>query len=295
MKKMLFIVNPRAGKGMIKNKILPIAEQFTQAGYLVTLYPTGAPLDAKKIVMKQGKKYDVIVCSGGDGTLDEVAAGMQLGQVERPVGYIPCGTTNDYARSVGLPRDPMKAAQVIVNGHVGGLDLGAFDDKFFVYVAAFGAFTDVSYSTSQNKKNALGHFAYIVDGMMSLPNLQSYHMNISCDGEELEGDYIYGMVTNSLSVGGFKSVVRKVAVLDDGVFEVLLVKTPKNPMELQTIVSALLRGDFSSEFVQLLKAEHIVFRSEAPIPWALDGEFGGDHMEADIVNHQGALQLFLKK
>lgn len=294
MKRLLFIVNPKAGKTQIKNRILELSAYFRQNGYQITLHPTLDRLDARDVVREEGESYDLIVCAGGDGTLDEVVTGIQMGKITTPLGYIPAGSTNDYAKSLKIPSNPMAAAKIIMEGREHKVDLGAFGSHYFVYCAAFGAFTEVSYSTKQSKKNVLGHMAYLVDGAMSLSNIKPYEMTVDWDGHRISGEFIYGMVTNSLSVGGFRSIVSKQTELDDGLFEVLLVKNPKNPADLNRILSALVTGDPTAEGMVFIKTSAITFTSELSMPWALDGEYGGDHNTVTVINQKQCLTIMTK-
>ena len=245
MKKLLFVYNPRAGKEMLKPRLSDVLDIFVKAGYEVTVHPTQAYRDAYyQIKEYEVGKYDLIACSGGDGTIDEVATGMmkrrEMGKDVVPVGYIPAGTTNDFAKSLHIPRKPLAAADNAVKGVPFPCDIGKFNDSVFVYIAAFGIFTDVSYETDQAVKNVLGHMAYILEGAKRIFNIPSYKIKVEHDGEVIEDEFIFGMVTNSRSVGGFSNMVGKNIVFDDGLFEVTLIKTPKNPIALQEIIAALL-------------------------------------------------------
>ena len=245
MKKLLFVYNPRAGKEMLKPRLSDVLDIFVKAGYEVTVHPTQAYRDAYyQIKEYEVGKYDLIACSGGDGTIDEVATGMmkrrEMGTDVVPVGYIPAGTTNDFAKSLHIPRKPLAAADNAVKGVPFPCDIGKFNDSVFVYIAAFGIFTDVSYETDQAVKNVLGHMAYILEGAKRIFNIPSYKIKVEHDGEVIEDEFIFGMVTNSRSVGGFSNMVGKNIVFDDGLFEVTLIKTTKNPIALQEIIAALL-------------------------------------------------------
>lgn len=258
MKNLLFIVNPSAGRKHIKGKLLDIVDLFVKAGYNVKVYPTQAKKDATRIVSEEGWLYDVIVCAGGDGTLDEVIAGYMQCGCDTPLGYIPAGSTNDFARSLNIPKDPIRAANRIVKYSPKPIDIGTFNGDCFVYVAAFGAFSSVSYSTPQEYKNHLGHMAYILEGIRSVPSLTSYHMKVEYDGNVIEDDFLIGMITNSLTVGGFPNPNSKIAQLDDGMFEALLVKYPTNPIDLQATISAYLMGEFNPEYMYQFKAKRYV-------------------------------------
>ena len=208
-KKMLFVYNPKAGKAMIRNKLADILDIFTAGGYEITIIPTQKHGDATEIVKNRSDVYDVVVCSGGDGTLDEVVNGMLLSDHRTPLGYIPAGSTNDYGESLGLSKNMVQAAETAVSGRDYSCDMGLFNDDVFVYIAAFGLFTDVSYETDQEMKNVLGHLAYVLEGMKRLSNIRSFPMKVTHDGEVIEDEFIFGMVTNSRSVGGFKNITGK--------------------------------------------------------------------------------------
>ena len=281
MKKLLFVYNPRAGKEMLKPRLSDVLDIFVKAGYEVTVHPTQAYRDAYyQIKEYEVGKYDLIACSGGDGTIDEVATGMmkrrEMGKDVVPVGYIPAGTTNDFAKSLHIPRKPLAAADNAVKGVPFPCDIGKFNDSVFVYIAAFGIFTDVSYETDQAVKNVLGHMAYILEGAKRIFNIPSYKIKVEHDGEAIEDEFIFGMVTNSRSVGGFSNMVGKNIVFDDGLFEVTLIKTPKNPIALQEIIAALLIEQVDTKHMYTFKTKKITFDSVEEIPWTLDGEFGGE-------------------
>lgn len=294
MKRLLFIYNPHAGKELLKPKVSDIVDIFVKAGYEVTIYPTQSYRDAyRKVKEYEAGTYDLIVCSGGDGTIDEVVTGMMQRETRDPIGYIPTGTTNDFARSLHIPKGLLEAADNAVNGVVFPCDVGRFNKGIFVYIAAFGLFTDVSYETDQNMKNVLGHLAYILEGAKRLFNVPSYRMIVEHDGEVLEGEFIYGMVTNSRSVGGFRNMVGKQIVFDDGLFEVTLIKAPKNPIELQEIIAALLIEQIDTKHMYTFKTGKITFESVEEISWTLDGEFGGEHDYVEIENLQKQLEIMV--
>ena len=274
MKKLLFVYNPRAGKEMLKPRLSDVLDIFVKAGYEVTVHPTQAYRDAYyQIKEYEVGKYDLIACSGGDGTIDEVATGMmkrrEMGKDVVPVGYIPAGTTNDFAKSLHIPRKPLAAADNAVKGVPFPCDIGKFNDSVFVYIAAFGIFTDVSYETDQAVKNVLGHMAYILEGAKRIFNIPSYKIKVEHDGEVIEDEFIFGMVTNSRSVGGFSNMVGKNIVFDDGLFEVTLIKTPKNPIALQEIIAALLIEQVDTKHMYTFKTKKITFDSVEEIPWTM--------------------------
>lgn len=292
-KKLLFIYNPRAGKAMIRNSLLDIIDIFVKGGYDVTVRPTQGRADATETVISRAREFDLIVCCGGDGTLDEVVTGIDQVAENVPIGYIPAGSTNDFAKSLRISNDMLEAAKQIVEGRLYKCDVGRFNDDRFVYVAAFGLFTDVSYETDQHIKNVLGHAAYLLEGAKRLSMVPSYEMKIDCDGQIYEGDYIYGMVTNSRSVGGFSKLTGKTVDLNDGYFEVCLIKRPKHLGELNEIILAILDDSIDSEYMQCFKAREITIKSQIEIPWTLDGEFGGKHSAVDIKNEFQALDLII--
>lgn len=298
MKKLLFVYNPRAGKEMLKPRLSDVLDIFVKAGYEVTVHPTQAYRDAYyQIKEYEVGKYDLIACSGGDGTIDEVATGMmkrrEMGKDVVPVGYIPAGTTNDFAKSLHIPRKPLAAADNAVKGVPFPCDIGKFNDSVFVYIAAFGIFTDVSYETDQAVKNVLGHMAYILEGAKRIFNIPSYKIKVEYDGEAIEDEFIFGMVTNSRSVGGFSNMVGKNIVFDDGLFEVTLIKTPKNPIALQEIIAALLIEQVDTKHMYTFKTKKITFDSVEEIPWTLDGEFGGEQDYVEIENAQKAMEIMV--
>ena len=298
MKKLLFVYNPRAGKEMLKPRLSDVLDIFVKAGYEVTVHPTQAYRDAYyQIKEYEVGKYDLIACSGGDGTIDEVATGMmkrrEMGKDVVPVGYIPAGTTNDFAKSLHIPRKPLAAADNAVKGVPFPCDIGKFNDSVFVYIAAFGIFTDVAYETDQAVKNVLGHMAYILEGAKRIFNIPSYKIKVEHDGEVIEDEFIFGMVTNSRSVGGFSNMVGKNIVFDDGLFEVTLIKTPKNPIALQEIIAALLIEQVDTKHMYTFKTKKITFDSVEEIPWTLDGEFGGEQDYVEIENVQKAMEIMV--
>ena len=220
MQRMLFVYNPNAGKGLLKPKLSDVIDIFVKAGYEVVVYPTQSYRDGYKKIRSMSDEFDLVVCSGGDGTLDEVVTGMMKRKNRVPIGYIPTGTTNDFASSLHISKDILSAADTAVHGKPFACDIGTFNQDIFVYVAAFGLFTDVSYQTDQNLKNVFGHAAYVLEGAKRLSNIPSYKIKITHDGEIIEGEFMIGMVTNSKSVAGFRSIMGKKVRFDDGEFEV---------------------------------------------------------------------------
>ena len=291
-KKMLFIFNPRSGKGSIKIHLMDILDIFVKGGYEVTVHPTQAYMDGLKVARKRAGDYDIVVAGGGDGTLDEVVTGVLKGGHKVPVGYIPAGSTNDFANSLHISKNMLQAATDIVEGVPHAFDVGAFNNDYFVYVAAFGLFTDVSYETNQDMKNMLGHAADILEGTQRLFNIQSYHLQVKCDDDEFEGEFIFGMVSNTTSVGGFKKLTGPDVMLDDGVFEVLLIKRPKNILELNEIIASLV-GGAETKMIHSFKTSTLTIQCEEDISWTLDGEFGGQHREVEIENLKNIVRIVL--
>jgi len=283
-RKLFFIFNPYAGKGGIKNHLLNMIDIFTKGGYEVTTYPTQGQGDAISAVFERGGQYEIIACCGGDGTLDEVVTGMMKSGKNSIIIYIPAGSTNDFANSLHLSKNMSRAAKEALNGNKFSCDIGKFNEDYFVYIAAFGIFTDVSYETKQDMKNVLGHMAYILEGMKRLSLIKSYFLKVTCYGEVIEDEFIFGMITNSESVGGFKRITGKYVELDDGEFEVTLIKKPKNPLEMNNIVQALLLKDIDTDSMLCFKTNHIRIEGKEEMPWTLDGEYGGKHRHVDIKN-----------
>ncbi len=294
-KRMLFVYNPNAGKGLLKPKLADVLDIFVKAGFELVVYPTQSYKDAYHKITHMEDEFDLVVCSGGDGTLDEVVTGMMKRKNKIPIGYIPTGTTNDFASSLHISRDILSAAHTAVNGIPFSCDIGTFNQDIFVYVAAFGLFTDVSYQTDQSLKNVLGHAAYVLEGAKRLSNIPAYKIKITHDGEVIEGEFMIGMVTNSKSVAGFRSIMGKKVLFDDGEFEVTLIRRPKNPIELQEIITSLLIESFDTDYMYTFKAREIIFEADGEIPWTLDGEFGGEHEVVRIHNKQQALQIMVEE
>ncbi|HJA07194.1 MAG TPA: YegS/Rv2252/BmrU family lipid kinase [Candidatus Mediterraneibacter pullicola] len=295
MKKMLFIYNPNAGTGVLKPKLSDALDIFTKSGYEVTVHPTQKPHDAVEKIQECGGEYDRIVCAGGDGTLDEAVTGMRLGGLQTSLGYIPAGTTNDFAASLGIPKDILAAADTAVNGIPFPCDVGEFNGDHFIYIAAFGIFTDVSYETRQSMKNILGHLAYLLEGAKRIFNIPSYKVKVTHDGESFEDEFIFGMVTNSRSVGGFKGIIGSEIIFDDGEFEVTLIRTPKNPIELNELLGAILMKQINPQRMYSFKSGEVKFECEEEIPWTLDGEFGGTHREVVVRDRRQALSIMVNE
>ncbi len=292
-KKLVFIFNPKAGKGKIKASLMDIVDIFNKGGYEVIIRATQAPRDAYEQTKKYADKVDLIACSGGDGTLDEVVTGIIETGSKTPVGYIPAGSTNDFANSLFMPKNMLDAAQMIMSEELYHCDIGKFNGQTFAYVAAFGLFTDVSYETSQDLKNILGHLAYVLEGAKRLLDIKSYHMKVTTESGVIEDNFIYGMITNSRSVGGFKNLTKNVD-MNDGLFEVTLIVQPRNPIEMQEIILNLLSGEDNTDLVYTFKASKLLVEAEEEVAWTLDGEYGGSPKTVQIENLHRALNLYLK-
>lgn len=286
--KLMLIINPTAGKNQARERTFAFINYFFRNGYHVTVFPTQGKGDGTRFAAAYAADYHHIVCVGGDGTLNEVVSGlMQLPLETRPpLGYIPAGTTNDFASTLGIPSKTADAMRQITEGVPFECDIGCFNGRYFTYVAAFGLFTEVSYETPQMLKNTFGHFAYILEGIKSLATIRSYHMKLEVDGEIIEDDFIYGQFSNSTSIGGMLSIEKAGVSLNDGLFEVLLIKMPTNPLELNEIITALLQQRVKDcAFIYFRQAAHIRVQSPKEIAWTLDGEAGGTATEvrADII------------
>ena len=293
-KKMLFVFNPKAGKGKIKTNLLDIVDIFNKGGYEVIIYSTQKPRDAYEKAKEYESKVDLIVCSGGDGTLDEVVTGVMEVNSSVPIGYIPAGSTNDFATSLFMPKNMIRVAEMIMAEELYHCDIGRFNQKTFAYVAAFGLFTDVSYETDQDLKNVLGHVAYVLEGVKRLFDIKSYHMKVSSEEVQVEDDFIVGMITNSRSVGGFKNLTGKNVDMNDGFFEVTLIVHPKNPLQLQEIMTALVMAEDNTDMIYSFKTRQLTIETDEEVPWTLDGEFGGNHSYVEIENRHKALNLYLQ-
>ena len=296
-KKMLFIYNPHAGKAAIANKLSDIIQMFCGAEYEVTVYATQGAKDACELVIERGEEYDYIVCSGGDGTLNEVTDGLMQLEKRPPCGYIPAGTVNDFATSLRIPKIMKRAAEVVVGGEFFSCDIGTFNDRHFTYIAAFGAFTEVSYETSQNRKNMLGRMAYVLEGAMSIPNIKAYHLRLEYDGKIIEDDFAFGMISNSFSIAGFKAFtgVRHVK-LNDGLFEAAFIRMPKSALDLQATLNCIMAREADPQYVYFFRTSDLmVCCDEEEIPWTLDGESGGSCSKAHITNEKCAIRIAVPK
>ena len=302
MKHVFFIYNPRSGKKTIVAKVTWIIDQLTKAGYDVTVRPTQSRGDATETAARicsesDTHDYEFILCSGGDGTLNEVISGVMRCENKLPVAYIPAGSTNDFAHSLNIPDKADAALRSILEGSYFPVDIGTFNDKYFTYIAAFGAFTEVPYETSQQQKNILGHAAYLLEAMKHIKNIQSYNLTVTYNGNTITDDFVLGMISNTAYVGGLLSMND--FSLDDGMYEVTLIRTPNNPIELQKILSSLLNisQDIDAEHVLYFKTSEILIKcnSETELKWTIDGESGGDQREVRIINNRKAINFITSR
>ncbi len=294
-KRMLFVYNPKAGKALIKSKLADILDIFAKADYEITVHPTQRAGEAIQVVENREDTYELLVCSGGDGTLKEVVSGMIKSGKITPLGYIPAGSTNDFAQSYRLPKNMLKAAHIAVEGRDFACDVGRFNHNTFVYVAAFGLFTNVTYETAQDMKNVLGHMAYILEGMKSLSAIPSHTMKIMYDDKVIEDDFMFGMITNAVSVGGFKGITGKHIRLDDGVFEVTLIKRPKTIKALNDLIWSLMNREFDADDMYFFRTGRLVCESKEAVAWTVDGENGGLHFEVEIQNLCKAISIRIEE
>lgn len=293
-KKLLLIVNPRSGKTQSRAPLFDAVCVFSDAGYLLSVHETVGPGDAAETAATDGREYDTVVCVGGDGTLNETVTGLM--KLENPpvLGYLPRGSTNDFASSLRLSTNPARAAQTAVSSRPRKLDIGRWNQRYFVYVASFGAFAHTSYAASQAAKNALGHFAYILEGMKDLDTLRPYKIKLTADGERLDGEYLFGAVCNSTSIGGLMKIDEEHVVLDDGKFEMLLIPSPKTPMDLNNLIMALLNQEYHRENLVFRHVSSIHMETEEELPWSLDGEYAPAVSVVDIENQRQALPFLLR-
>ena len=295
MKKMLFVMNPSSGQKRA-NKFLPdILSLFNRAGYDVTAYMTAGPGDAVSAVERLAPGMDVVVCCGGDGTFNETVTGLMNCGADIPVGYIPAGSTNDLAASMKIPTNIMQAAQHIVEGEPIPYDLGRFGDRYFAYVASFGAFTRTSYATPQSIKNALGHMAYVLEGINELSQIRKEHIRMELDDCVVEDDFLFGAVSNSLSVGGVMALDPKYVDMRDGMFEILLIRAPRNLTELSECLLAMQTQNYNNcAMITFRSTRRVKIFADPDMLWTLDGEREEGHEEVMVENLMHAIRLIQK-
>lgn len=292
MKKLLLIINPITAKTTLSPYLIDVIDIFEKGGYDVTVHITKQKGDTKVITETIGSEFDIVVCSGGDGTLNEAVSGI-LELKDRPkVGYIPAGTTNDFATSWGIPKKPIEAAKSIVSTEPVPTDVSVFCGRPFVYVAAFGAFTEVSYQTPQQLKNSLGRTAYIFEGIKSLATIRPWKLKIEHDNGTVEGEFLYGMISNTRRVGGFELKMKDDISISDGLMEVVLVKKPAHPSEGAKMLGAVLAQDTQSEYITFAHTKNIRFVSDEDLPWTVDGENGGIVKSGDVTILEHAIELY---
>lgn len=294
-KRLMMILNPSAGKGGSVKTLGHVMEVLYLGGYVPTVFFTEGTGDATRLVLKHGSQYDCVTCVGGDGTLSETVAGLV--QLEKPpvLGYIPQGTTNDVATTLRLSKIPAVAARTIIRGRPVALDIGKFNDSdYFAYIAAFGAFTEVSYETPKESKQTLGHLAYVLQAMAQLTKMTSYQTTVEYDDGVISGDMVFGSVSNSSSVAGIVKLDTTTMELSDGLFEVILIKNPKNVLEMNQIVANILSRNFAGGQVTMLRSKKVKFTFDKPVKWTRDGENGGAHREVTLENLNSAIRIMVK-
>ena len=291
MKKLLFVMNPCAGTRKANRYLAEMVSVFNRGGYEVITFMTQAPGDAARIVRQKAGEADAVVCCGGDGTFNETVTGLMESGVQTPLGYIPAGSTNDFAASLGLSTDCVEAARRITEGTVQTFDIGRFGNRYFTYVASFGAFTRASYATDQSIKNALGHAAYLLEGLQELSKIRSVPVKLELDGQILEGDFLFGAVCNSTSMGGIVSLDPKQVDMSDGRFEVLLLRAPKELSELTECIQAVKKQQYDCRMLTFRSASRIRIWADPQMPWTLDGEREDGHEYVEAENLHRAIRL----
>ena len=289
---MMLVVNPFSGRGLSKHAMGTIITQLCGSGYIVTVYFAGE-FTPEQLVYEHAKHHELAVCVGGDGTLSSVVSGLLRSGVSIPVGYIPAGTANDVAATLALSKDPAAAAKAIINGKPRPLDIGRFSDRYFTYIAAFGAFTGVAYKTPQSTKRALGHFAYVLGGLADVAAIKPRHTIVEYDDKVVEGDYVFGGVMNSTSVAGLVKIDPGRVDLADGLFEVILVKNPIDPTDFIDMLTSLATQSYDGDNVLLYHASKVRFTFEEEVAWTVDGEDGGLHKEAVVTNFNKAVNIIV--
>ena len=293
-KKLLLIVNPCSGKAKMRPALLGVVEIFTKADFDVTVYPTKEREDAtKKVATLKSEDYDLIVVCGGDGTLNEVITGLMESEADIPIGYIPAGTLNEWSTGLGISKTIRQAAKDIVKGTEITLDIGQFGDKYFTYTASFGAFTSASYSANQDVKNVLGQAAYFFEGIKSLGTIKPIHLKFECDDREIEGDFLFGAISNSMSVGGIVKFDQAAVQLNDGLFEVLLIRNPANVLGFQTIIDGIVKHELNRENLEFFRTKKISVTSDGALDWTLDGEHGVSNDKIKIKNIHNAVRFIV--
>ena len=292
-KKLMLIINPAAGRGGYKQGFTEALKILNDGGYRTTLFYTAGARDATEYAGRYAHDFDAVACIGGDGTLSEVIAGLMRVPSPPPLGYIPMGTANDVATTLGLPKnDTIGAALRLVRGSAHPYDVGGFGaDEYFAYIAAFGAFTEVSYATPQDMKKRLGHLAYVLQGMAALPKLESYNTRVEYDGGVVEASLVYGSMSNSTSVAGIVKLREEIVCLGDGMSELVLVKDPGSIEGFSEIVTSVLSQRYDSDKLIILHTTRAKFTFEKPVAWTRDGEAGGEYAEVELKNYAAPIEL----
>ena len=296
MKKLLFIMNPMAGMKKANKYLADIISVFNRADYDVLTYMTAAPGDCIAAVGQKAAGMDLVVCVGGDGTFNETVTGLRRAGLDIPVGYIPAGSTNDFAASLKLPTNIPDAARLIVEGEPVPYDVGSFGERYFTYVASFGAFTRASYATPQSIKNALGHTAYLLSGLQELSQIRKFHVRFELDeGTVIEDDFIFGAISNSTSIGGLLTLDPKQVDMRDGKFELFLVRAPKDVMELSECAKALTEQKYNCKVITFCSASKITVTAPREMNWTLDGEMEPGHETVEVTNLHHAIRLMNRR
>lgn len=290
-KTLLLIMNPCSGLKVGKRHLADILALFCEAGYIPTVFITSGPQHGKRLAATHAAAHDLVVCMGGDGTFNEVVAGVTESGSHTPIGYIPCGSTNDFAGSMRLSRNLMQAARDILHGQPRTLDIGQFGERYFSYVASCGAFTRASYSTPQNMKNIFGHLAYIMEGVKDLPSLRPYRLRIETAEAVYEDDYVFCAICNTTSVAGILTLDPAVVDMQDGLLELLLIRHPKNAGELNECILALQERNYNSPMLTLCSADRLTVHADPTVEWTLDGEYEPGHDTVTVTNQHNAITL----
>ena len=291
MKKMLFVMNPFSGMRKANRYLPDIIALFNRADYEVTVHMTAGPGDATQAVERRAADMDLIVCCGGDGTFNETISGILRAGVQVPVGYIPSGSTNDFASSLKIPTNVMQAAEDILAGEPVSYDVGQFGNRYFSYVASFGAFTRASYATPQSVKNMLGHTAYVLEGINELSQIKNEHVRMEIDGKVIEDDFLFGAISNSTSVGGILTLSPDVVDLADGQMEILLVRAPRNLSEIAECVQAVQSQKYNCAMITFQSARYVRIFADPDMPWTLDGEREEGHEMVEVHNIHHGIRL----
>ena len=293
MKELLFVMNPFAGTRKAAKVLPDILSIFNRAGYKVTTYMTDGPGDCEAFTRSHARNADLVVCCGGDGTFNETVSGLLRSCVDVPVGYIPAGSTNDFATSLQLSTDPVQAALDIATGHAEAFDIGMFGSRYFSYVASFGAFTRISYSTPQSVKNTLGHTAYLLSGIQELSQIRPVPVRLETGDQIIEDEFIFGAICNSTSVGGVLTLDSNQVNLQDGKFELLLVRSPRDVTELGECILALQQKQYNCKMITFLSTDKVRIQTAWELDWALDGEWAPGKTVIEAENLHNAYRLIL--